>query len=94
MCDERDRTRRRTGAGGYGERPVRSRPDRPGRHELRPSLTATVEWHGRQVDGRDWHEIFSGLVKYEDDWFHYAAEYFLAEDNTVSRGPDAKEGRP
>ncbi|MFD9221782.1 NAD-dependent epimerase/dehydratase family protein [Streptomyces sp. NPDC060064] len=38
------------------------------------SLPATVEWLARQLDGRDWREIFSNLVKYEDDWFDYAAE--------------------
>jgi nucleoside-diphosphate-sugar epimerase len=38
------------------------------------SLPATVEWLARQLDGRHWREIFSGLVTYEDDWFDYAAE--------------------
>ncbi|MEW2083513.1 NAD-dependent epimerase/dehydratase family protein [Streptomyces sp. NPDC005283] len=38
------------------------------------SLPTTVEWLARQLDGRDWREIFSGLVKYKDDWFDYAAE--------------------
>ncbi|MET7711037.1 NAD-dependent epimerase/dehydratase family protein [Streptomyces sp. NPDC005407] len=38
------------------------------------ALPATVEWLARQLDGRHWREVFSGLVKYEDDWFDYAAE--------------------
>jgi hypothetical protein len=38
------------------------------------ALPTTVEWLARQLDGRHWREIFSGLAKYEDDWFDYAAE--------------------
>ncbi|MFE5483082.1 NAD-dependent epimerase/dehydratase family protein [Streptomyces sp. NPDC056527] len=38
------------------------------------SLPATVEWLAGQLAVRDWREAFPGLVKYQVDFFDYAAE--------------------